>query len=82
MSISKLTLKTKDDEPGSRFEVFTGRGCHREWSDALGYLTDILTRIVNGHPNSQIDDLVPWAHTAKLGIQSIGLRTAQTREKQ
>jgi transposase len=22
----------------------------------------VITRIVNGHPNSQIDDLLPWAY--------------------
>lgn len=33
MSISELTLKTKDDEPVRRFEVFTGSGRRREWSD-------------------------------------------------
>ncbi|OWO92015.1 hypothetical protein B5E41_24040 [Rhizobium esperanzae] len=32
MSISELTLKTKD-EPIRRFEVFTGNGRRREWSD-------------------------------------------------
>jgi transposase len=26
------------------------------------YLTDVLTRIVNGHPNSDIDQLLPWAY--------------------
>ena len=25
-------------------------------------LADVLTRIVNGHPNSQIDQLLPWAY--------------------
>jgi hypothetical protein len=30
--------------------------------DPLGYLTDVLTRIVNGHPNSDIDQLLPWAY--------------------
>lgn len=30
--------------------------------EALGYLTDVLTRIVNDHPNSQINDLLPWAY--------------------
>ncbi len=30
--------------------------------DPLGYLTDVLTRIVNGHPNSKIDQLLPWAY--------------------
>ena len=30
--------------------------------DPLAYLTDVITRIVNGHPNSQIDQLLPWAY--------------------
>ena len=30
--------------------------------DPLAYLTDALTRIVNGHPNSDIDQLLPWAY--------------------
>jgi len=28
------------------------------------YLTDVLTRIVNGHPNSRIDELLPWTYPA------------------
>jgi transposase len=28
----------------------------------LGYLTDVLTRIANGHPNRDIDALLPWAY--------------------
>lgn len=30
--------------------------------DPLAYLTDVLTRIVNGHANSDIDKLLPWAY--------------------
>lgn len=30
--------------------------------DPLAYLTDVLTRIANGHPNSEIDQLLPWAY--------------------
>jgi hypothetical protein len=30
--------------------------------DLLAYLTDVLTRIVNGHPNSDIDQLLPWSY--------------------
>ena len=30
--------------------------------DPLGYLTDVITRIVNGHPSSHIDQLLPWAY--------------------
>jgi hypothetical protein len=28
----------------------------------LDYLTDVITRIVNGHPNRDIDQLLPWAY--------------------
>jgi transposase len=28
------------------------------------YLTDVITRIVDGHPNSRLDELLPWAYTA------------------
>ena len=30
--------------------------------DPLRYLSDVLTRIVSGHPNSDIDQLMPWAY--------------------
>jgi hypothetical protein len=30
--------------------------------DPLAYLTDVLARIVNGHPNSDIDLLLPWSY--------------------
>lgn len=33
MSISQLTLTFSDEEPAYRFEVFTGSGRRREWSD-------------------------------------------------
>jgi transposase len=33
MTISELTLKTNDEEPVRRFEVFTGSGRRREWSE-------------------------------------------------
>lgn len=33
--------------------------------EPLGYLIDVLTKIVNGHPNSQIDTLLPWAYPSE-----------------
>ena len=32
--------------------------------EPLRYLADVLTRIVNGRQNSQIDELLPWAYLA------------------
>jgi transposase len=30
--------------------------------DPLAQMTDVLIMIVNGHPNSKIDQLLPWAY--------------------
>jgi len=38
--------------------------------DPLAYLTDVLARIVNGHPNSDIDQLLPWAYR-KPDLQAV-----------
>ncbi|RVU04556.1 transposase domain-containing protein, partial [Rhizobium sp. RMa-01] len=35
------------------------------------YISDVLTRIVNDHPNSQIDDLLPWAYAAKPDLKAV-----------
>jgi transposase len=39
--------------------------------DPLGYLTDVLARIVNHHPNSQIDDLLPWAYRVRQATRAV-----------
>ena len=39
--------------------------------EPLGYLADVLTRIVNGHPNSQIDDLLPWAYIPPPELKAV-----------
>jgi len=51
--------------------------------DPLAYLTDALTRIVNGHPNRDIDQLLPWAYrkqqylvSKRLTVRRISARTA------
>lgn len=35
------------------------------------YLTDIITRIVNHHPNSKIDELLPWAYSATPALREV-----------
>lgn len=42
------------------------------------YLTDVITKVVNGHPNSRIDELLPWVYTARATTQRRGLKTALT----
>lgn len=39
--------------------------------EPLGYLADVLTKIVNGHPNSRIDDLLPSAYIAAPEINAV-----------
>lgn len=35
------------------------------------YLTDVITRIVNGHSNSRIDELLPWAYHAAPALRRV-----------
>ena len=35
------------------------------------YLANVITRIVNGHPNSQIDDLLPWAYVPQPELKAV-----------
>jgi IS66 C-terminal element len=35
------------------------------------YLEDVITKIVNRHPNSQIDDLLPWAYLAQPALKAV-----------
>jgi transposase len=39
--------------------------------DPLAYLSDVLTKIVNGHLNSQIDDLMPWNYPSAANIRDV-----------
>jgi transposase len=35
------------------------------------YLADVITKIVNSHPNSRIDDLLPWAYRAAPALKAV-----------
>ncbi len=39
--------------------------------DTHAYLADVITKIVNGHPNSQIDDLLPWAFPTASKLRNV-----------
>lgn len=32
--------------------------------DPQYYLADVIARLVAGHPQSQLDDVLPWAYTS------------------
>jgi transposase len=35
------------------------------------YLADVIAKIANHHPNSQIDDLLPWAYSATPTLKAV-----------
>jgi len=45
--------------------------CKLNGVDPLGYIADVLTRIVSGHPNSQIDELLPWAYITAHELKAV-----------
>ncbi len=40
--------------------------CKLNGIDPQGYLTDVITRIVQGHPNGRLDELLPWVYAAPI----------------
>ena len=45
--------------------------CKLNGIDPQAYLADIIARIVNGHPNSCIDDLLPWPYPAQPALSNV-----------
>jgi hypothetical protein len=45
--------------------------CKLNCVDPYAYLADVLAKIVDGHPNSAIDDLLPWAHVASQPLKAV-----------
>ena len=35
------------------------------------YLADVITKIVNGHLNTRIDDLLPWAYHVTPALKNV-----------
>ncbi|TXN60384.1 transposase domain-containing protein, partial [Methylobacterium sp. WL18] len=35
------------------------------------YLADVITRIVEGHPQRHLDDLLPWAYPAMPALRAV-----------
>ena len=62
----KNALFAGSDDGGERWAVIASliETCKLNSIDPQAYLADIIVRIVNGHPNSKIDELLPWAYPA------------------
>ncbi len=45
--------------------------CKLNGVDPHAYLADVITKIVNGHPNSRLDELLPWAYPAATALKDV-----------
>ena len=45
--------------------------CKLNSVDPYAYLADVITKIVNGHPNNQIDELLPWAYAPADRLKAV-----------
>lgn len=39
--------------------------------EPYAYLADVITRIVDGHPNSRLDELLPWTYPATPNLKAV-----------
>ena len=39
--------------------------------DPYAYLAEVIAKIVNGHPNIAIDDLLPWAYAKADPLKAV-----------
>ena len=45
--------------------------CKLNGVDPQAYIVETLAKIVNGHPNSKIDDLMPWTFASQPALQDV-----------
>lgn len=78
MSISQLTLTSSDEEPVRRFEVFTGSGRRREWSDerkaeivAESYAPGVTVCAVARRHGLTPQQLFTWRRLARKPLEAV-----------
>jgi transposase len=69
----KNALFAGSDGGGEHWAIIASlvESCKLNRIDPQSYLADVITKIVNGHPNSQIDDLLPWAYPAAPALRDV-----------
>lgn len=69
----KNALFAGSDGGGEHWAVIASliETCKLNGVDPHVYLTDVITKIVNGHPNSRIDELLPWAYPAAPTVKEV-----------
>jgi hypothetical protein len=69
----KNALFAGSDGGGENWAVIATliENCKLSGVDPHAYLADVLAKIVNGHPNSGIDELLPWAYAAPAQLKAV-----------
>jgi transposase len=69
----KNALFAGSDGGGENWAVLATliENCKLSGVDPYAYLADVLAKIVNGHPNRAIDDLLPWAYPSSHPLKEV-----------
>jgi transposase len=69
----KNALFAGSDGGGEHWAVIASliETCKLNGAEPQTYLTDVISKIVNGHPNSRIDELLPWAYPAARSLKHV-----------
>jgi len=69
----KNALFAGSDGGGEHWAVIASliETCKLNDVDPHAYLADVISKIVNGHPNSRIDELLPWDYPAARSLKDV-----------
>jgi transposase len=69
----KNALFAGSDGGGEHWAVIASliETCKLTGVDPRAYLTDVITKIVNGHTNNRIDELLPWVYAVKQPLKDV-----------
>jgi transposase len=69
----KNALFAGSDGGGGHWAVIASliETCKLNGVDPQTYLTDVISKIVNGHPNNRINELLPWAYPAAHSLKDL-----------
>jgi transposase len=69
----KNALFAGSDGGGEHWAVIASliETCKLNGVDPQTYLTDVISKIVNGHPNNRIDELLPWAYPVAQSLKDV-----------
>ncbi len=69
----KNALFAGSDGGGEHWAVIASliETCKLVGVEPQAYLTDVITRIVDGHPQRRLDELLPWAYPSTPTLQAV-----------